>query len=63
MEAPKIIKTDEAIFLVENYDNDKFLCNIAEAKKAINEGVCKSVKRMWNFNWQTIFKEQVLNIN
>lgn len=59
------IRTDERIFKVEDFDGNKFLCNldsfsISESGELLARGNrIKAVRQLWNFNFEVIYKEQV----
>lgn len=59
---PTIIDTTQRIFEVITYDGDIFLCNVETAQEVIKEGECMKVRHLWNNNFKSIGKNEVLEI-
>lgn len=57
------IKTDERIFKVLTFDDDYILCNLDKAQELINKGDIKKAWHIWNFEFETISKLHIKNMN
>lgn len=50
------VNTNERIFKIETFDNDKLLCNVKEAKDYLNKGEIKNLWHLWNFEFKRFSK-------
>lgn len=59
---PTMIDTTQRIFQLVTYDGDIFLCNVETAQEVIKAGECANVRHLWNNNFNSIGKNEVLQI-
>lgn len=55
----KTIKTDERIFKIETFDNEKFLCNVETAKETLDKREIKNLWHLWDFEWKRFGKDDL----
>lgn len=62
MNTPTTINTNERIFQIETFDGEIILVNTKDAQQLIKEQNCKRIKHYWNYKFQSIGKDEVLQI-
>lgn len=59
---PCVIRTNERIFQLWDYEGDYILCNLSLACTLIKEGSIKSAKHLWDGKFKVINKKNILDM-
>lgn len=62
LKIPKTIKTDERIFKIQTFDDDKFLCNVDISKQYLQADNIKKLWHLWDFEFKSFSKKELKNI-